>query len=336
MTAPSAPTSSWLSPPAGSSRSRRRRAAGQRPRELHPLEGGERQAGGGMVRDRAQVEERQQLLRVRAALGLLARDPAELERVGEEVAARAAVRADHHVLEHGLGREQREVLEGAADAQAGDAVRRHGQERRAVEGDRARGRRVEPAHAVEERGLPGAVRSDEPHDLARLDVEGHAVEGDDAAESHRDVLHAEDGHRRLSSAFGEGLVSETAEKYMRTPSFREASDSGPARRGDRGVSAAFGKGYTVVSTGRPAPGYPLLANVNDLADPGHGHSPCSRAWVERQSRPCSSLPCFRSVSSPGGASLTDPRTLVPSFARRAPCRTGRILRIARKPLPTST
>ena len=57
------------------------RTAGQRPRELDALERGERQAGGGMVRDRAEIEELQELLGIGPAPGFFPRDPAELQRV---------------------------------------------------------------------------------------------------------------------------------------------------------------------------------------------------------------------------------------------------------------
>ena len=88
-------------------------------------------------------------------------------------------------------REERQVLEGAADAEAGDAMRRHGEQRPAVKLDLSAAGNVEPAHAVEERRLAGAVGADEADDLALADVEGHAVQGHDAAEPDGDVAHDE-------------------------------------------------------------------------------------------------------------------------------------------------
>ena len=58
-----------------------------------------------------------------------------------------------------------------------------------------RGRR-EAGDDVEQRRLPGAVRSDEPDHLARLDLEADGVEGDDAAEGDGDVVHREGGGGR--------------------------------------------------------------------------------------------------------------------------------------------
>ena len=60
---------------------------------------------------------------------------------------------------------QRDVLEGAADADLGDPVRRARQDARAFHQDVAGRRLIEPGEAVEQRGLAGAVRSDQAEDL---------------------------------------------------------------------------------------------------------------------------------------------------------------------------
>ena len=61
------------------------------------------------------------------------------------------------------------------------------QHRLALEQDVAAVRRVEPADAVEQCRLAGAVRADQPEDLAFVDRERDAVERDDAAKAHRDI-----------------------------------------------------------------------------------------------------------------------------------------------------
>ena len=105
------------------------------------------------------------------------------------------VPADEQVLEHGRVLEQLDVLERAGDAEAGDLVRRAPAEVDAVELDRSRRRRVEPADEVEDRRLAGAVRADQREHLAARDVEGHAVDGADAAEADAEVLDREQrGH----------------------------------------------------------------------------------------------------------------------------------------------
>jgi hypothetical protein len=56
-----------------------------------------------------------------------------------------------------------------------------------VERDRAAVAFVEARQAVEERGLAGAVRSDQTDDLPRIDAERDAVQRDDAAEANGDI-----------------------------------------------------------------------------------------------------------------------------------------------------
>ena len=115
---------------------------------------------------------------------------------------RARVDPDHDVLHHRERREQREVLEGPPDAQRGHAVGAEAEDRPAREQDRALVGCVELAHAVEERGLPRAVRTDEADDLTIADVEGDVIQRDDAAETHRDVTNGQQG--RLGGGAGHG------------------------------------------------------------------------------------------------------------------------------------
>jgi hypothetical protein len=70
-------------------------------------------------------------------------------------------------------------------------VGRHGQEVLTGVGDPALVRLVEPADHIEEGGLPGPVGPDEGAHLALLHGEGEAVECDDAAEAHGDVIDRE-------------------------------------------------------------------------------------------------------------------------------------------------
>ena len=134
---------------------------------------------------------------MRALLGLRLRQP---QRVGEEAGGGAAVAADLDVVEHRHAVEQRHVLEGAADADLGDGVARHGQDRAALEQDVAVVGHVQARQAIEERGLAGAVGADQAGDLARRDVERHAVERDDAAEAHRHITHTQQRRPRHAGA----------------------------------------------------------------------------------------------------------------------------------------
>jgi hypothetical protein len=103
--------------------------------------------------------------------------------------------ADEHVLVHGHGREELDVLERARDSPPDDTVRRRAQQALAVEGDLSGVRPVEPRDQVEERRLAGAVRSDQPGDLAGVDRERDVVDRHHPAETAADVFDREEGHR---------------------------------------------------------------------------------------------------------------------------------------------
>ena len=97
-------------------------------------------------------------------------------------------------------REEHDVLERARDAEPDDRCARLAQEVLAVEDDAAGVRLVEARDDVERRRLAGAVRPDQPGDLALVDRERDVVERDDAAEGPGHVLDREDrGHGRARS-----------------------------------------------------------------------------------------------------------------------------------------
>jgi len=90
--------------------------------------------------------------------------------------------ADHDVLQHREARKGADDLEGAGDPEQRERVGRQAGHVLAEEGDGALGGRKVPGHQIEERGLAGAVRADEPEDLALRGVEVDAVHGMHAAE----------------------------------------------------------------------------------------------------------------------------------------------------------
>jgi len=92
------------------------------------------------------------------------------------------------ILEQGHAGEQRQVLERAGDAVAGDAVSGHGQQVVALEQHPALRRLIDPADYVEHGGLACAVRPDEPTDLALVDREAEAIERVNSAEPNRHAL----------------------------------------------------------------------------------------------------------------------------------------------------
>ena len=57
----------------------------------------------------------------------------------------------------------------------------------------------DPLHALHRRGLAGAVRADQPEDLAVLDLERHVIDGDRLPVGLADAGDADDGSRHVSS-----------------------------------------------------------------------------------------------------------------------------------------
>src|SRR4029079_6009239 len=96
------------------------------------------------------------------------------------------VRADQDVVAHAHTAEQGDVLEGAAEAKPGHAMPAKPLQRATFEQDVAVGEAVETADAVEQRRFAGSVRADQSADLPVADIERHAAQGDDAAETHGD------------------------------------------------------------------------------------------------------------------------------------------------------
>ena len=83
-----------------------------------------------------------------------------------------------------------------ADAQAGDGVRADAGDRRAAEQDLAAGRPQLAGQALEEGALARAVRPDHAAQLDLLQGEVDMVDGDDAAEAHRQSPGLEERRRR--------------------------------------------------------------------------------------------------------------------------------------------
>ena len=100
------------------------RIGGERARQLHAFLGAERQAGNRDVGDVFEIEIAEDFMNALVELGLAAADPGEFQRVADDVAVGAGMGADPDVVEHRKIGKQRDVLEGAADADFGDPVRR--------------------------------------------------------------------------------------------------------------------------------------------------------------------------------------------------------------------
>src|SRR5271166_2495569 len=89
---------------------------------------------------------------------------------------------------------------------------------------------VEPRNAVEDRGLARAVRADDGGDVAAPRREGEAVNSDEPAEAHGEILHAEDFVSFSGCAHAHELrPSLTKLKDMPRASCRKADGVRPAR-----------------------------------------------------------------------------------------------------------
>ena len=166
----------------------------ERPGEFEALERAERQPGRRTEGELVQVERTQDLEGVGGQRPLLACRTDASHRADEADLAQM-VRPGHRVLEQAHRREQRKVLERARDAETGDPVRADRQEVLPIEAQTATGGVVDAADDVEHRRLAGAVRADQPEDLAIFDLEREPVERDDPAERHRDLIDFEQCHQ---------------------------------------------------------------------------------------------------------------------------------------------
>ena len=87
--------------------------------------------------------------------------------------------------------EQLDVLEGAGDPERSHLVGSHAQDALALPADVSLLGPVDLVEAVEDRGLPCAVGSDDGEQFVLTDLEGHAVDGVDTLEGEVDVVHLE-------------------------------------------------------------------------------------------------------------------------------------------------
>ena len=91
--------------------------------------------------------------------------------------------ADHHSFQHGQMRKQPDVLKGASNALERSLGRARVVHRHTLEPDFAGIGRQHASDQIEERGLAGAVRSDQGMDVAGRHLELQIVERVEAAET---------------------------------------------------------------------------------------------------------------------------------------------------------
>src|SRR5205085_7447467 len=96
-----------------------------------------------------------------------------------------AQRGDLDVLPYGEPAEEPRVLERAGEPRAPAPMRRPPRDVPALELDRSGARIVEAGQQVDERGLAGAVRPDQPDDLVPAELERYVLQRADAFERAR-------------------------------------------------------------------------------------------------------------------------------------------------------
>jgi hypothetical protein len=172
------------------------RLRGQRAGELDALARRKGQARRRVGCGGFQSDESQHRARGAVAMALLAAGGWQRHGVAQGSVAAARMGADLDVVEHRHGGEQSRALEGAADALGGDVRRCAVAQRRSIQADVAALRPIEPAQAIEQCGLAGAVRPDQSDDPAIAHREVDVLKRDDAAEPHGQICDLEQRRRR--------------------------------------------------------------------------------------------------------------------------------------------
>jgi hypothetical protein len=152
----------------------------QRARQLEPLAAGNRQRCGRPVEQVAQSHRARNI--AGGGKGIGPRRPGQM-------------RADRDVLPHAQGRERLHDLECAGDAAPRQPMRGLAGDIDAIVDDAARARRRKARNDREQRGLAGAIRSDQRGDASGLRQERCPIEGEQAAEALRYLL---DTQQRLN------------------------------------------------------------------------------------------------------------------------------------------
>ena len=107
------------------------------------------------------------------------------------------MRAEHDVFDRREIHRHLKVLEGARNAAARQAFRRHPGDLLAAQANRAGARRVDAGDQIEQRGLAGAVGADHGVDRSLVDVETDLRNRGDAAEALGQVLDPQHGQESL-------------------------------------------------------------------------------------------------------------------------------------------
>src|SRR5262245_43374905 len=122
-----------------------------------------------------------------------------MQEVSEYACRFMTVATDHHVLEHAHAEENLQVLKRARQAAARELFRRKRGHVLAAQAHAAGSGQVKARDEVEQRGLAGAVRTDDREDETGCNRHAHVIDRTHAAEGDRQVFGNED-HARLKES----------------------------------------------------------------------------------------------------------------------------------------
>jgi len=190
----------WIHPGRGFIQKQQKRVRSQGARDLEPALFPVCQFLGKRVHPVLELKTLQEPIGSTHGIAFLVLGPSGLHDGTDDAGLGAAVPGHHDVLQGRHVREQADILKGARQPfgrdtvgfQVVDAFRFSA--RTADEDIAARGL-IDTGDAVEKCGLPGAVRSDQGHDLTRIDGKIDAVQGQQTAEFHAQGFDVENrGH----------------------------------------------------------------------------------------------------------------------------------------------
>ena len=155
---------------------------GQSPDDLQTPLGAVGQASGLMVRQILHLEDAQQLQRPLMCYPLVLPVTGQPQDPGKHARVHGVVQADLHVVLHGQGGEQPDILEGPGDAGLVHLHGVHAGGLLAVEEDGAPGGLIDLGQQIEDGGLARAVGADQAHDLCPADGQIEFIHCGQAAE----------------------------------------------------------------------------------------------------------------------------------------------------------
>src|SRR5437867_4590027 len=172
---------------------------GQRHRQLDEPLLAIRQGARDLATPVGEAHEGHDRLGLRAQSGLLLADASPEGEGRPHGSATSQVQTGQHVLQHGQRRKDARLLEGSHHASPRDVAGPEPAQHRATVADEAARRAQKPGDGVERGRLAGAVGTDEARDAARPNVERHAAERGDSAESDGQITDTQRQRKRVGT-----------------------------------------------------------------------------------------------------------------------------------------